>query len=98
MFTKNRNRLLTTDMSRKCLAASLAHREVAPLLSDEPFSVDGTLIKAWASMKSFQPKPQDAPPDQPGSGNPPATAPEQRVEQPAPEDPQSPDQAAPDPT
>jgi transposase len=98
VFTKNRDRLLTTDMSRKFLAAILAHREVAPLLSDEHFSVDGTLIKAWASMKSFQPKPQDAPPDQPGPGNPPATAPEQRVEQPAPEDPQSPDQTAPETT
>ncbi len=56
VFTKNRDRLLTTDMSRKVLAAILAHREVAPLLSDEHFSVDGTLVKAWASMKSFQPK------------------------------------------
>ena len=53
VFTKNRDRLLTTDMSRKFLAAILAHREVAPLLSDEHFSVDGTLVKAWASMKSF---------------------------------------------
>ena len=39
-------------MSRKFLAALLAHREVAPLLSDVHFSVDGTLIKAWASMQS----------------------------------------------
>ncbi len=54
VFSKNRDRLLTTDMSRKVMAAILAHREVAPLLSDEHFSVDGTLIKAWASMKSFQ--------------------------------------------
>ena len=46
VFTKNRDRLLTTDMSRKVMAAILAHREVAPLLSDEHFSVDGTLIKA----------------------------------------------------
>lgn len=45
-------------MSRKVMAAILAHREVAPLLSDEHFSVDGTLVKAWASMKSFQPKPE----------------------------------------
>ena len=41
VFTKNRDRLLTTDMSRKVMAAILAHREVAPLLSDEHFSVDG---------------------------------------------------------
>lgn len=98
VFTKNRDRLLTTDMSRKFLAAILAHREVAPLLSDEHFSVDGTLIKAWASMKSFQPKPQDAPPDQPGPGNPPAAEPERRAAQPAPEDPQTPNQTAPETT
>ena len=46
VFSKNRDRLLTTDMSRKVMAATLAHREVAPLLSDDPFSVDGTLVKA----------------------------------------------------
>jgi hypothetical protein len=59
-------------MSRKVMAAILAHREVAPLLSDEHFSVDGTLIKAWASMKSFQPKAEGAPPDDEGPGDPPA--------------------------
>ena len=68
VFTKNRDRQLTTDMSRKVMAAIVAHREVAPLLSDDHFSVDGTLVKAWASMKSFQPKATDAPPDgDPGS-------------------------------
>lgn len=68
VFTKNRDRLLTTVMSRKMMAAILAHREVAPLLSDDHFSVDGTLVKAWASMKSFQPKGRDTPPDDdPGS-------------------------------
>lgn len=56
VFTKNRDRLLNTEMSRKVMAAILAHREVKPLLSDEHFSVDGTLVKAWASMKSFRPK------------------------------------------
>jgi len=71
VFTKNRDRLLTTDMSRKVMAAILAHREVAPLLSDEHFSVDGTLIKAWASMKSFQPKAEGSPPDDKGPGDPP---------------------------
>ena len=68
VFTKNRDRLLTTDMSRKVMAAILAHPEVKPLLSDEHFSVDGTLIKAWASMKSFQPK---APPEHDGPDDPP---------------------------
>lgn len=63
VFTKNRDRLLPTERSRKVKAAILAHREVAPLLSDEHFSVDGTLVKAWASMQSFQPKPDIAPPD-----------------------------------
>lgn len=71
VFTKNRNRLLTTDMSQKVMAAILAHREVSPLLSDEHFSVDGTLIKAWASMKSFQPKAEATPPDDEGPGDPP---------------------------
>ena len=71
VFTKNRDRLLTTDMSRKVMAAILAHREVAPLLSDEHFSVDGTLIKAWASIKSFQPKAEGAVPDDEGPGDPP---------------------------
>jgi hypothetical protein len=69
VFTKNRDRLLTTDMSRKFMAAILAHPEIKPLLSDEHFSVDGTLVKAWASMKSVQPK--DGPPpdddDDPGA-------------------------------
>ena len=75
VFTKNRDRLLTTDMSRKVMAAILAHREVAPLLSDDHFSVDGTLVKAWASMKSFQPKAADAPrDDDPGSPPGPDTA------------------------
>lgn len=73
VFTKNRDRLLSTEMSRKVMAAILAHREVAPLLSDEHFSVDGTLVKAWASMKSFQPKADAAPPDDDEPGEPPAT-------------------------
>lgn len=43
-------------MSRKVMAEILSHAEVRQLLSEEHFSVDGTLVKAWASMKSFQPK------------------------------------------
>jgi transposase len=87
VFTKNRDRLLTTDMSRTVMAAILGHREVAPLLSDEHFSVDGTLIKAWASMKSFQPKAEGAPPDDDGPGGPPAheTAPDDQPAHPEPE-------------
>lgn len=70
VFTKNRDRLMTTDMSRKVMAAILMHRKIAPLLSDEHFSVDGTLIKAWAAMKGFQPKPEGAPPDDEGPDDP----------------------------
>src|SRR3989338_9183531 len=82
VFTKNRDRLLTTEMSRKVMAAILAHREVAPLLSDDHFSVDGTLVKAWASMKSFQPKADDTPPDDdPGSPTGPDTAPDTAIEE-----------------
>lgn len=77
VFTKNRDRLVTTEMSRKVMAAILAHREVAPLLSDAHFSVDGTLIKAWASMKSFQPKEGGAPPQDGDPGGPPSPAHEQ---------------------
>ena len=71
VYTKNRDRLLTTEMSRKVMAAILAHRDVAPLLSDEHFSVDGTLVKAWASMKSFQPRAGATSPEDGGPGDPP---------------------------
>jgi transposase len=66
VFTKDRDRLLTTEIARQLLAAILADEAVKPLLSDAHFLVDGTLIQAWASMKSFQPK-QAA-----GGGEPPA--------------------------
>jgi transposase len=56
VFSKNRDRLLEADVAAKFLAAVLAHPKVKPLLSDEHFSVDGTLIEAWASMKSFRAK------------------------------------------
>jgi transposase len=70
VFTKNRDRLLSTEMSRKVMAAILAHCDVAPLLSDNHFSVDGTLVKAWASMKSRQPKCSNTTPDD-DAGSPP---------------------------
>jgi hypothetical protein len=69
VFTKNRDRLLTTDIARKLLAAILADKAVAPLLSEEHFSVDGTLIQAWASMKSFQPKESAAGTEPPTGGD-----------------------------
>jgi len=54
VFTKNRERLLAGDVTRRFLAAILMDPKVKPLLSEEHFSVDGTLIEAWASMKSFK--------------------------------------------
>src|SRR5262249_39701594 len=64
VFTKNRDRLLEGEIAAKFLRAVLDQPKVEALLSDEHFSVDGTLIQAWASMKSFRPKD--------GSGEPPA--------------------------
>jgi transposase len=65
-FGKNRDRLLAGDVAHKFLAAVLAHPRVKRLLSTEHFSVDGTLIEAWASMKSFRPKDGSADPPAPG--------------------------------
>jgi len=56
VFTKNRERLLEAEVAHKFLAELLNHREVRGLLSDEHFSVDGTQVAAWASMKSFRAK------------------------------------------
>src|SRR6201987_4416706 len=56
VFTKNRERLQQGDVFQKFMARLLEHEKVKPLLSDEHFSVDGTLIEAWASQKSFGPK------------------------------------------
>ena len=66
VFTKNRDRLLEADVARKFLAALLNHKEVRALLSDEHFSVDGTQIQAWASMKSFVAKDGSSEPPSPG--------------------------------
>ena len=63
-FSTNRDRLLDGDIAAKFLAAVLAQPRVKRLLSTDHFSVDGTLIEAWASMKSLKPKD--------GSGDPPA--------------------------
>jgi transposase len=64
-FSKNRDRLLEGDIAAKFLSAVLAQPRVKRLLSTEHFSVDGTLIEAWASMKSFKPKDGS---DEPPSG------------------------------
>ncbi|MGO9894399.1 MAG: IS5 family transposase [Bryobacteraceae bacterium] len=68
VFTKNRDRLLEGDVAEKFFQLVLTEARGAGLLSDEHFSVDGTLIEAWASQKSFQRKDQQAPPpDDPGN-------------------------------
>ena len=66
VFTKNRDRLLEADVAKKFLAELVNHKKLRGLLSDEHFSVDGTQIAAWASMKSFKAK--DGSSDPPGPG------------------------------
>jgi transposase len=56
VFTKNRDRFLAGEVAAQFFQAVLGQPEVRALLSDEHFSVDGTLIEAFASMKSFKPK------------------------------------------
>jgi transposase len=69
VFTKNRDRLLEGDVAEKFFAQVLDQARNADLLSDEHFSVDGTLIEAWASHKSFQRKDggDQKPKDDPGN-------------------------------
>src|SRR4051794_2676925 len=67
VFSKNRDRLLAGDVASRFLTAVLAQPRVKRLLSSEHFSVDGTLIEAWASMKSFRPK-RPAGSDEPPAG------------------------------
>ena len=67
-FTKNRDRLLNGDVAAAFFDAVLIHADAERLLSDEHFTVDGTLLEAWASQKSFQPRDQDPPAA--GGGNP----------------------------
>ena len=55
-FSKNRDRLLEADIARELFDAIIEQARMAGLLSDEHFSVDGTMIEAWASHKSFRPK------------------------------------------
>jgi transposase len=66
VFTHNRDRLLASEVARAFLMALLALPQVKRLLSSEHFSVDGTLIDAWASMKSFRPKDGSGEPPTPG--------------------------------
>jgi transposase len=66
VFTKNRERLLAGEIAAKFMAAVLGQKRIKTLLSDEHFSVDGTLIEAWASLKSFRPKDGSGAPPGPG--------------------------------
>ena len=61
-FSTNQERLINSDAAQKFLAKIVEQARKAKLLSDEHFSVDGTLIEAWASIKSFQPKDGPKPP------------------------------------
>jgi transposase len=66
-FSKNRDRLLEGEIAAHFLAAILSRPRVRHLLSSEHFSVDGTLIEAWASMKSVRPREGSGPQDPPSS-------------------------------
>src|SRR6201993_750069 len=68
-FTKNRNRLLEAEVAREFLARVVEQAREKGWTSDEHFTVDGTLLEAWASVKSFQPKDKKSgpPPDDPGN-------------------------------
>jgi len=69
VFTKNRDRLLEADVAQEFLARVVEQARAKGLTSDEHFTVDGTLLEAWASTKSFQPKQEkpSSPPDDPGN-------------------------------
>ena len=98
VFTKNRERLLAGDIAQGFFDHVLAQAYARDLMSVEHFSVDGTLLKAWASQKSFQPKPEVPPPaDEPpppvapdrirtstSTGKPGATTPTSRRDSPRP--------------
>ena len=68
-FSKNRDRLLEGDIAAAFFDAVVDQARQADLLSDEHFTVDGTLLEAWASLKSFRPKgaTSSEPPDDPGN-------------------------------
>jgi transposase len=68
-FSKNRDRLLEGDIAAAFFDAVVTHAKKAGLLSDEHFTVDGTQLEAWASLKSFKPRDSrpSGPPDDPGN-------------------------------
>jgi len=65
-FSKNRERLLGAEVAREFLESALAEARRKQWLSDERFTVDGTLIEAWASLRRYQPK---SDPPAPGAGS-----------------------------
>jgi len=68
VFTKNRDRLLGADVAQEFLARVVEQARAQGLTSDEHFTVDGTLLEAWAGAKSFQAKDKkQSPPDDPGN-------------------------------
>jgi transposase len=69
-FSKNRDRLLEHDVAGQFFRQVVAEARTADVMSDDHFTVDGTLIEAWASLKSFKPKKSgkpETPPDDPGN-------------------------------
>jgi len=68
VFTKNRDRLLEADVAKEVLAQVVEQARRKGLISDEHFTIDGTLLEAWAGAKSFQAKDKPQPPaDDPGN-------------------------------
>ena len=70
VFAKNRQRLLDADVAREFLLEIVEQARGQRLLSEEHFSVDGTLLEAWASLKSFRPRDDDPPPPEGGGRHP----------------------------
>jgi len=69
-FSKNRERLLSHDVAGQFMKAVLEEARRRRLLSEDHFSVDGTLLEAWASLKSFQPREEADPPEDKGDDSP----------------------------
>ena len=67
-FSKNRERLLEAEVARAFFSEVVAEAGRRRLLSDDHFSVDGTLLEAWASLKSYRPRDEQEPPSGPGTG------------------------------
>ena len=70
VFAKNRQRLLEADVAREFLLEIVEQARTQRLLSEDHFGVDGTLLEAWASVKSFRTRAEDDPPSEGGGRNP----------------------------